>query len=171
MKTTWLAFSLIAVLLCSCATTPPPPKNVPRHDALPEKLKLVYAGDAGRTEFLFENGAIVRHAYHPTDRGEKLVNTEYFVPTREQWLAFWKRAHQIQVWSWKTSYDPQDIGKVVFDGASWHLVLKYRGREIDTGGSNAGPKPGQPQKTTTDWDLWNKPLDDAMSILVPYREE
>lgn len=83
---------------------------------------------------------------------------------------FLEAMNQMQVWRWKKNYDPQDIGETIYDGTDWHLVIEYRDRKIDTGGANAGPKPGRPQKTSTDWNVWNKELDDAISILVPYRE-
>lgn len=95
MKSTWLAFGLIAVLLCSCATAPTPPKNAPRHDALPKTLRLTHDGAfGGGTEYVLEDTYVVRRVYRGggmSGMKVKLVDTKYFVPTRAQWLAFWKQ--------------------------------------------------------------------------------
>lgn len=164
------ALTLLFVL-SACATKPQqPPANVPKHDALPREFSLAYTSwDGGRT-LTYEKGYLVRRTYETRGKGLRQedipLKTEYIVPTREQWLEFWKAADAMKLWSWKKVYLPRHVGMKIFDGGTWRLVARYKGRSIDTRGENAGPKPGNPQKTIIGWYEWNDQIEDAVEILL-----
>lgn len=166
-----LAALVLLFVFSSCATTPPqPPTNVPKHSALPRDFSLAYTSwDGGRT-LTYEKGYLVRRTYETRGKGLKQENiplkTEYLVPTKDQWLAFWDAADKMKLWSWKKVYLPKHVGMTVFDGGTWRLVARYKGRSIDTRGENAGPKPGSPQKTIIGWYEWNDQIEDAVEILL-----
>lgn len=166
-----LAVLALSLILSSCATTPQkPPTNVPKHSALPREFSLSYTSwDGGRT-LTYEKGYLVRSTYETRGKGLKQENiplkTEYLTPTQDQWLEFWAAADKMKLWSWKKTYLPKHVGMTVFDGGTWHLVARYKGRSIDTRGENAGPKPGNPQKTIIGWYEWNDQIEDAVAILL-----
>ena len=45
----------------------------------------------------------------------------------------------LDVWNWKSHYDPVECGYTVFDGMSWSFSASIGGRECKTAGSNAFP--------------------------------
>jgi hypothetical protein len=53
-----------------------------------------------------------------------------------QWRIFWLTLNHVKVWRWDEVYSPDCI---VCDGKSWNLKIKYRGKEIESSGSNAYP--------------------------------
>jgi hypothetical protein len=56
----------------------------------------------------------------------------------------------IQVWDWRSDYDPSDVGVTVQDGSSWSFVASDGRRECRCGGMNAYPSFADPTRTTTD---------------------
>ena len=54
-----------------------------------------------------------------------------------QWRIFWLTLNHVKVWRWDEVYSPDCI---VCDGTSWNLKIKYRGKEIESSGSNAYPE-------------------------------
>ena len=54
-----------------------------------------------------------------------------------QWQIFWLTLNHVKVWRWDEHYSPDCI---VCDGTSWNLKIKYRGKEIESSGSNAYPE-------------------------------
>jgi len=59
--------------------------------------------------------------------------------TAAQWRVFWNTLNRVGVWRWNHEYcDP-----TILDGTSWHLSIKYNGKEINSIGSNAYP--GSPE--------------------------
>ena len=56
--------------------------------------------------------------------------------TAAQWRIFWLVLNHVKVWRWDEVYSPDCI---VCDGKSWNLKIKYRGKEIESSGSNAYP--------------------------------
>ena len=145
---------LVALVLCSCAMPPKSPKNVEHHDALPEKFRFDSYGafEPGGVSIEFKDGYIVRQKFgsHYTISGHaeaKLIETEYFVPTKDQWIEFWKELSRIRFWNWKAKYEPSDIDMIVNDGSSWKVNAVYRGRVLESFGDNAGPKVSNPKIT------------------------
>jgi hypothetical protein len=57
--------------------------------------------------------------------------------TAAQWRIFWLTLNHVKVWRWDEHYSPDCI---VCDGTSWNLKIKYRGKEIESSGSNAYPE-------------------------------
>jgi len=57
--------------------------------------------------------------------------------TAAQWRVFWITLNHAKVWRWDEEYSPDCI---VCDGTSWNLKIKYRGKEIESSGSNAYPE-------------------------------
>jgi hypothetical protein len=117
----------------------------------------------GGSAVVFENGYLVRKVH---ESKESRAKTEYFVPTEAQWREFWNEMKRLRIWEWRKQYLPGDIGKEVFDGGGWHLLMAYRGRAIDTSGENAGPKPNFPEATAVTSDGWNGDLGSAISRLI-----
>jgi hypothetical protein len=56
--------------------------------------------------------------------------------TAAQWRIFWLTLNHVKVWRWDEHYSPDCI---FCDGTSWNLKIKYRGKEIESSGSNAYP--------------------------------
>jgi hypothetical protein len=159
MKIPFLSLATIAFIVTGCATNPQP-RNVPLHDALPEIFKLTTDSWETYEEINLENGYLVRRTFYndmtgPEQPVRRLKKTEYFVPTREQWLAFWENADHLKIWSWKKRYNPADIGSTVYDGGACSFELRYRGKHMSSLGVNAGPKPGDPQVTVVSVEGWS----------------
>ncbi len=171
-----LSCLLLALLLCSCAT-PRPPTNAPLHSALPSRFELnYYYGIGGRSELTLENGYLIRRQYElkhnfPYKDKNVLTETEYFVPSEAQWVAFWKKMNQLRIWSWRKNYDPSDVGEIIYDGGGWKLTLAYQNRKIETGGENAGPNLQNPSATVVAFgEPWDKQLREATAILTRTEE-
>ena len=161
------------VFACSCATQPSPPITVTDNQYFPQRLEMHYLPSpmfGGRTELTFQDGYLVRRKYARKKDGDAyknvLAKTEYFVPTEDQWREFWQEMEQLQIWKWKNSYSPSDIGAEVFEGGGWHLLMAYHGRSIDTSGDNAGPMPNSPKKTAIGDDGLDRRLESAILRLV-----
>ncbi len=170
-----MILALLAILACSCATEPAEP-IVARHQYLPLQLEMHYLPSSffgGRTELVFKDGYLVRQQYARKEQGGSYKNviskTEYFVPTEDQWQAFWIEMEQLGIWQWKARYRPEDIGAEVYEGGGWHLLLAFQGKAVDTSGNNAGPEPEDPSKTAIGPDSWDRQLESAISRLIEER--
>ena len=64
--------------------------------------------------------------------------------------AFFAALELIQVWVWRSDYDPSDIDVTVEDGSSWSFNVSDGSRECRCGGVNAYPSFTDPKLTTTD---------------------
>lgn len=70
---------------------------------------------------------VLANGYQPDARHVKV--------TAVKWRIFWHTLNHVGVWRWNQDYcDP-----TILDGTSWHLSIKYRGKEIKSSGSNAYP--------------------------------
>jgi hypothetical protein len=63
---------------------------------------------------------------------------------------FFSALELIQVWDWRSDYDPSDVGVIVEDGSSWSFIASDGLRECRCGGVNAYPRFANPKLTTTD---------------------
>jgi hypothetical protein len=63
---------------------------------------------------------------------------------------FFSALDLIQVWGWRSDYDPGDVGVTVEDGSSWSFVASGGSRECRCGGVNAYPSFADPKQTTVD---------------------
>jgi hypothetical protein len=64
--------------------------------------------------------------------------------------AFFSALELIQVWDWRSDYDPSDIGVTVQDGSSWTFIASDGPHQCRCGGVNAYPSFADPKLTTTD---------------------
>lgn len=162
----WLGLALLA--LTSCATVDEPSPAVPA-ELLPAKLEVTSIGTPllYTEKTVLENGRIIESV---TDAiagdGKEVTKTRAWTPTAAQWHRFWAEMERINIWVWKPSYNPSDVGEVIMDGGGWELHLERNGRSIKTGGWNAGPKEGNPGQTVAigmDEEMMSP--DEALAIL------
>jgi hypothetical protein len=52
---------------------------------------------------------------------------------------FFSALELIQVWEWRSDYDPSDVGVTVEDGSSWSFIASDGARQCRCGGVNAHP--------------------------------
>lgn len=56
--------------------------------------------------------------------------------TKDQWIDFWSKMNQINIWDWKTDYFNQEV----LDGTQWELVIGHKDKKLlKIFGSNAYP--------------------------------
>jgi hypothetical protein len=73
------------------------------------------------------------------------------IPASEKRIElFFSALDLIQVWEWRSDYDPSDFGAMVDDGSSWTFVAAIGPRKCRCGGMNAYPSFADPKKTTAD---------------------
>lgn len=80
---------------------------------------------------------------------ERLV-TRRIPASDAQVEAFLSALELIQVWDWRSDYDPSDVGVTVEDGSSWSFTASIGPRQCQCGGVNAYPSFADPKITTTD---------------------
>ncbi|WP_254512968.1 hypothetical protein [Anatilimnocola floriformis] len=84
--------------------------------------------------------------------------TDYFkdlivgrIPASNQQVEKFVVALQLlDVWNWRTDYNPNDIGHEVLDGGVWFFNIEIDGRSHKAAGVNAYPSYADPRKTSTD---------------------
>lgn len=59
-------------------------------------------------------------------------------PTEEQWIEFWNKMEEIDIWNWNEYYSPLP-DRIVMDGISWRIKIVHDDHRIESGGSNAYP--------------------------------
>ena len=60
--------------------------------------------------------------------------TRIFRPTEEDWIEFWKKINDLDVWGWEESYH-----NLCLDGEDWSLSIEHEGKSISSEGGNAYP--------------------------------
>ena len=66
----------------------------------------------------------------------------YIVPSSAQWSRFWQTMERIEVWAWRSHYEPgkrYEPADVIRDGTHWSMTLAWRGRRVVSSGDGAGP--------------------------------
>jgi hypothetical protein len=63
---------------------------------------------------------------------------------------FFSALELIQVWEWRSDYDPSDVGEAVDDGSSWSFIASDGERQCRCGGVNAHPSFADHKVTTVD---------------------
>lgn len=66
----------------------------------------------------------------------------------EQIASFFAALELIQVWEWRTDYNPNDIGFSVDDGSAWAFSAVFGERNCHCSGENAYPSFTDPKQTT-----------------------
>ena len=51
--------------------------------------------------------------------------TRIFRPTEEDWIEFWKKINDLDVWGWEESYH-----NLCLDGTAWSLSIEHEGKSI-----------------------------------------
>jgi hypothetical protein len=75
------------------------------------------------------------------------------IPASEVRVAsFFSALELLQIWEWRSDYDPRDIETTVDDGSSWMFVASYGERQCRCGGVNAYPSFVDPRQTAMDRD-------------------
>jgi hypothetical protein len=80
---------------------------------------------------------------------ERLV-TQRIPASDEQIEAFFSALELIQVWDWRSDYDPEDVGATVDDGSSWSFIASDGPRQVRCGGVNAYPSYADARQTSLD---------------------
>jgi hypothetical protein len=71
------------------------------------------------------------------------------IPVKEeQIMRFIAALDLLDVWRWRTDYDPGDVGVMVDDGGNWWFSAKLGNRECKCRGSNAFPSYGDVTATS-----------------------
>jgi hypothetical protein len=70
--------------------------------------------------------------------------------SHERIAAFAAALDLLQVWEWRSVYDPNDCGWAVEDGSSWSFSASMGNRTCHCGGVNAYPSYADAQQTTVD---------------------
>ena len=55
--------------------------------------------------------------------------TRIFRPTEEDWIEFWKKINDLDVWGWEESYH-----NLCLDGTAWSLSIEHEGKSISKRG-------------------------------------
>ena len=76
--------------------------------------------------------------FHGTGNFEHLV-TPRIPASNAQVDEFFSALDLIQVWDWRSDYDPTDLGAMVDDGSSWSFIASDGERQCRCGGVNAHP--------------------------------
>lgn len=80
---------------------------------------------------------------------ERLVTRR--IPASEAQVdEFFAALDLLQVWEWRSDYDPGDVGLAVLDGSSWSFIASDGERECRCGGVNAHPSFADPKATTVE---------------------
>lgn len=73
------------------------------------------------------------------------------IPARvEQIDSFFAALELLQVWDWRSDYDPGDVGFAVMDGSAWSFSASFEERHCRCGGCNGYPSYADPKHTTID---------------------
>jgi hypothetical protein len=80
---------------------------------------------------------------------ERLVTRR--IPASETQIdEFFSAVDLIEVWDWRSDYDPSDVGATVDDGSSWSFTASDGERQCHCGGVNAHPSFADRNVTTLD---------------------
>src|SRR5262245_42029647 len=80
---------------------------------------------------------------------------------------FFAALELIQVWEWRSDYDPSDVDVTVEDGSSWSFIASDGARQCRCSGVNAHPSFADHMVTTVDrgrFALLHAALDDCFGI-------
>lgn len=61
----------------------------------------------------------------------------------------------LQVWQWRSDYDPQDVDVAVCDGSSWTFNVAFNGKTHRAAGFNAYPSFADPAETSLSRDRFD----------------
>jgi hypothetical protein len=77
----------------------------------------------------------------------------------------------LEVFDWRTTYQPEDVGSTVDDGGSWSLDASNRGRSVSSRGDNASPSYRSANETTLHeerYGLLREATFEALRFSVPF---
>ena len=101
----------------------------------------------GSTSWRLKDGHI---RYRGRDgRGEPHPAAQPVSAPKERIESFIAALEFLDVWNWRSDYNPTDCGWVTMDGMSWTFTGSIDGREIDAGGENAYPSFTDAAQTST----------------------
>lgn len=83
-------------------------------------------------------------------------------PTQKDWLEFWDKINDLDVWSWQKHYKYR--GLRFYDNYKWHLIIICNYHKIESFGSNSFPPNGLNQPTDDFITLINTFIDLGNSI-------
>ena len=104
------------------------------NEIIPKVFLITYGSHRGMNNFsiTIEDGKIL-----PSDEFPHLKKVyEFIIPSEQEWIEFWKKMDQIDIWNWSRDYEPE--GEVL-DGYFWNLKIELGDKKIKASGSNAYP--------------------------------
>ena len=114
----------------------------------------------GTTLYLIKNGILRRES-----RSQASVE---ITPKVVDWHGFWRFCEFIQIWQWKTEYNPADVGLIFRDGITWTLDLAYdKSKRIRVNGNNVYPSFNNPRTSVVTMDRFGLLLDFVDGMLRP----
>lgn len=103
------------------------------HDIIPKKFEFSYGAALdllSMPNFKLKNGKFVEEIPFYVDSPTPLE----IKPTKEQWVEFWKKMDEIDIWNWN-----RDYYALCLDGVKWKIKIVQGDRKIESYGSNAYP--------------------------------
>jgi hypothetical protein len=87
--------------------------------------------------------------YRGSGEHAQIVNQR--IPANDERIAAFKDALDLlDVWSWRSDYDPDDVGFMTDDGSSWSFAASIGDQQCKCGGVNAYPSFRDASQTTLD---------------------
>lgn len=120
--------TILLILLATLTATAAPDERKPQ---VPEAMVLYVGGSEGPSYQVDLAEQSLRYRKSWGDKG----TVETIKPTVEQWAAFQAVLEEIRAWEWKKSYATAQVK----DGTHWSVTMAFRGRKIESTGSNAYP--------------------------------
>jgi hypothetical protein len=101
----------------------------------------VYLGSFADTSYgvWWDGEQLVYESFRTGYRDREQVR---IAPSKAQWQRFWHTMDDIDVWRWRTRYEPGsrfEAREEVRDGTHWSLTLAYGGRSVESSGDSAAP--------------------------------
>ncbi|WP_348544151.1 hypothetical protein [Chthoniobacter sp.] len=129
----------------------------------PDTLHYESLAFPGSEKTTFDVGkGVITKRYHGHDwDGHDPVVQRRRMPSEVEWKKFWQTMDSLHLWDWKASYYDPDM----MDGHAWRMSCCIHSHRIKSDGSNAYPRLGHPQKTTSDNAAFSR-LTSALEKLV-----
>ncbi len=106
-------------------------------EIVPKVFNITYGAyrELNNFSIKIEDGKIIpSYEFSPFHNSDKY---EDIIPSKKDWIKFWKKMDNIDIWSWLKNYEPQ--GMAVLDGYYWNINIEFGDKKIKSSGSNAYP--------------------------------
>ena len=133
-----------AFFLAACSTTS---KQASLHETLPDKFDVFIGGFFGASYDIQIEGDHLLYTEARPERPDFVHKHSLQIrPTAEEWRLFWKEAEALDLWRWRSSYQPP-AGQAIDDGTQWRVEISCGNRHIKSTGDNAYPSDKDARET------------------------